>query len=519
MTYFVPPRCKNLGFVRVLPCMSLGKNCIPVQKQGRGHTKKEGRLSLAISGLTKNCKGLDTTRIVWLLLYIRNFFVLFSHRRKTVYYRNCPEKPYLHQGTLSLTFEGKLRVLLLDVDEIKICSKRPNGVDENAFFVVDRSQLKGTKDWLTTDVASFEHHGSSARVFTVEEDEIVGSYTWRGKKSDSPPLKQGQCLVKNVYHRHKKYNDFVRTATTVSDSTGSELQLGLIEYCFMGSEHHISPHKNPWSGKSYIPTTPSTRDDNKLKVTSHKGPLRIFDETIEEAGGIVHCKIATDMPRDFKQISNARQDLKEKEKQNEFVALLGHAKQDAGIRNMQWTPNPRVVFATDQQFAEIVEECCAPGSRSILSIDTTYNVGDFYVTSTTYQSSKFIQTRTGKGAVLPGPTMLQTIQQSTQRHIQLWWTCDREWRRWHQQWIGCSLWGRICTQHCCNNLLWLQRACKRKALCTFTTRALWYFHSTQRKKDIQPRRGDHHQNQFEARNGLLPSMALASTTMTWKKGS
>lgn len=94
-------------------------------------------------------------------------------------------------------------MLLLDVDETKICSKRPNGVDENAFFVVDRSQLKSAKDWLTTDVGSFEHRGSSARVFTVNEDEIVGSYTWRGKKSDSPPLKQGQFLVKNAYHRHK----------------------------------------------------------------------------------------------------------------------------------------------------------------------------------------------------------------------------------------------------------------------------------------------------------------------------
>ena len=72
---------------------------------------------------------------------------------------------------------------------------------------------------------------------------------------------------------------------------------------------------------------------------------------------------------------------------------------------MQWTPNPRVVFATDQQLAEMVEECCSPGSHSILSIDTTYNVGNFYVTSTTYQSSKFIQTRTGKPAVLPGPAM------------------------------------------------------------------------------------------------------------------
>ena len=57
---------------------------------------------------------------------------------------------------------------------------------------MDRSQLKSAKDWLTTDVGSFEHCGSSARVFTVKEDEIVGSYTWRGKKSDSPPLKQGQ---------------------------------------------------------------------------------------------------------------------------------------------------------------------------------------------------------------------------------------------------------------------------------------------------------------------------------------
>ena len=323
-----------------------------------------------------------------------------------MYYRSCPETPYLHQGKLPLTFEGKLRVLLLDVDETKICSKRPNGVEGNAFFVVDRSQLKSAKDWLTTDVSSFEHRGSSARVFTVEADEIVASHTWRGKKSNSPSLKQGQYLVRNVYHRHKKYKDFLRTATTISDSTGRELQLGLIEYRFTGSEHHVSPHKNPRSGKSYIPTTPSTRHDIKLKVTSHKGPSRIFDETIEEAGGIVHCEIAADMPRDVKQVSNARQALKEREEQNEFAALLGHAKQDAGIRNMQWTPNPRVVFATDQQLAEIVEECCAPGSRSILSIDTTFNVGDFYVTSTTYQSSKFIQTRTGKAAVLPGPAML-----------------------------------------------------------------------------------------------------------------
>ena len=73
---------------------------------------------------------------------------------------------------------------------------------------------------------------------------------------------------------------------------------------------------------------------------------------------------------------------------------------------LQQTPSPRVVFCTDEQLDEIVKECCSAKSQSILAIDTTYNVGDFYVTSTSYQSSKFIHSRTGKLAVLPGPAML-----------------------------------------------------------------------------------------------------------------
>jgi hypothetical protein len=41
-------------------------------------------------------------------------------------------------------------VLFLDVDSKKVCSKRPNGVQENACFVIDRSQLKHPEDWLIT---------------------------------------------------------------------------------------------------------------------------------------------------------------------------------------------------------------------------------------------------------------------------------------------------------------------------------------------------------------------------------
>ena len=173
------------------------------------------------------------------------------------------------------------------MDTTKICSKRPNGIEENAFFVVDRCQLKSVKDWLTTDIGSLKHQGSSACVFTIVEDEIVESRTWRGKKSGLS-LKQEQCIVRNASYRHKKYQDLVRTATTISDSTGGELQLGSLEYRFSGNVHHVSPNKNPRSVKSFLPTTPSTRDAIKEKVTSHKGPSSIFDESFVEAGGIVH---------------------------------------------------------------------------------------------------------------------------------------------------------------------------------------------------------------------------------------
>ena len=116
------------------------------------------------------------------------------------------------------------------------------------------------------------------------------------------------------------------------------------------------------------------------------------------------------MPRDIKQVKNVRQSLKKKGDIDQFSSLLDLSANNPSVRNLQWTPTPRVVFCTDEQLNDIIEECCNIDSQSILSIDTTYNIRDFYVTSTTYQSSKFKHTRTGKAAVLPGPTMFHATK-------------------------------------------------------------------------------------------------------------
>lgn len=94
-----------------------------------------------------------------------------------------------------------------------------------------------------TNVGFLEYRGLSAYVFIIVEDEIVESEIWRGKKSGLS-LKQGQYIVRNVYYRYKKYQDFVYTVIIILDFIAGEFQLGLLEYRFIGSEYQVSFYKS-----------------------------------------------------------------------------------------------------------------------------------------------------------------------------------------------------------------------------------------------------------------------------------
>lgn len=48
----------------------------------------------------------------------------------------------------------------------------------------------------------------------------------------------------------------------------------------------------------------------------------------------------------------------------------------------QWTPHPRMVVLTEN-IVQDVDFCMNPESFSQFTIDTTFNVGTFYVTTTT----------------------------------------------------------------------------------------------------------------------------------------
>jgi len=87
-------------------------------------------------------------------------------------------------------------------------------------------------------------------------------------------------------------------------------------------------------------------------------------------------------------VINARQRAQNKAHKEEFASLLELCKEGKAVRNLQWTPSPRVVYFNDEQVEDIVRECCRPHSTSMLSIDTTFKFGNFYVTTTMYQMKR-----------------------------------------------------------------------------------------------------------------------------------
>ena len=105
---------------------------------------------------------------------------------------------------------------------------------------------------------------------------------------------------------------------------------------------------------------------------------------------MLDCELSSELPRNSKQVQNARQRVTSKAQEDEYATLLELAKEDKTVHNLQWTPSPRVVFYHEDQIDDILRDCCSPESKSILSIDTTFNVGNFYLTSTTYQSKKVL---------------------------------------------------------------------------------------------------------------------------------
>ena len=152
----------------------------------------------------------------------------------------------------------------------------------------------------------------------------------------------------------------------------------------------LPPHGNSKGASTYHRTQPSTL--KKIK-DEHGKPKAVISNIYEEAGGSTGASSASELPRNRRQVYNARQlsssTLKDG-KVDPLFELIKKCKEDLlpggrkFIRHVSIDSSPSCVLTTDAQLANIKRFCTVPGESYVLGVDPTFNLGKFYVTVTTY---------------------------------------------------------------------------------------------------------------------------------------
>ena len=76
------------------------------------------------------------------------------------------------------------------------------------------------------------------------------------------------------------------------------------------------------------------------------------------------------------------------------------------VRDTRPSPEPAFVLARDRQLDDVVRFCTPSSSFSILTVDPTFNLGEFDVTPTAYQNLLLQSVRYGTSPIFIGPTMI-----------------------------------------------------------------------------------------------------------------
>ena len=128
--------------------------------------------------------------------------------------------------------------------------------------------------------------------------------------------------------------------------------------------------------------------------------------------GVLHAKSPCELPQKERQVSYVK--LKSSTEtgtdllSDQIFAIMQSAEDRDGkfVRHTRPSPEPAFVVACDRQLDDLVRFCTIPDDFTILTVDPTFNLGDFDVTPTSYRHCLLKTVRSGNSPVFIGPTLI-----------------------------------------------------------------------------------------------------------------
>ena len=304
--------------------------------------------------------------------------------------------------------------IIFSASKKQICTKKPVGVRSFASYVIDLTKVHLPD--LTADDNGIWRVSMPRRTYkvTLVDDTVIDATEVRNPADDE----ENVFTVTRQYGTHAGTPEFRRIITTIASRQMGRARYAVLQYFFKGGKRIpviLSHHGNSHSETPHIQTAKSVRSaiQKRSATPSKKSPSEVYTELFLDSGGISDSQSLSQQPRNRKQLYNARHMTKSDADKDELYALLSqleaHSKKpDSFLREVLFSPLPAAILFYDSQLQSLQSFCCQNSKfgHTILGVDATFNLGDFYVTITTFQHPQLQRRTTRKAPVFIGPVFI-----------------------------------------------------------------------------------------------------------------
>jgi hypothetical protein len=297
------------------------------------------------------------------------------------------------------------------------------GVQRNISFLIDTTSVKLT-DLPCDDNGSYKGSGTHTWTYRIQNCNGRLQKSLVAKKRQDLGNDTSVVYLIRKYRTNLSCNSFKQIISHAEDATGNIVNnIALVQYNFQGDEKsfEIECHGNKKKDTNvpFLPTNQTTKEQIK-KCTRENKQKRAMAKLSKE-NDLLTTNASASTVRDMTQLYNMRRQEKENERQREgipdakvrkdklySVMLMAalESEHEKFTRGIAAWPEPMCVLGYDYQFKDIARFCCREREAYPLGLDTTFNLGEFYVTPTSYKNLLLYNVRDGKPPLFIGPTLV-----------------------------------------------------------------------------------------------------------------
>ncbi|CAC5404556.1 unnamed protein product [Mytilus coruscus] len=292
-------------------------------------------------------------------------------------------------------------------------AKKPIGVRYNAVFIVDLNEVDQKS--IYADDNGVWNTASPRSYYRVDiRDGRIENVIPGNKSSYTHYLRRQYGTQQATYN--ERGVSFQRIISTATSKYNIKSRYAVDQYIHRDSEAGdivMKEHGNAKDSQSrpFFKTDLSVLDNIKEETRETK-PRQLFKKLVDDAGGPLYSSSASSEPRNLQQIYNIRSSTKAATKTDQLTHLVAQIRESTFVHELAADGESlQYVLASEKQLMDLDTFCTHQLHFSVFSVDSTFNIGNYYVTNTCFENLRVVHASgkyKGRHPLEMGPTFVHT---------------------------------------------------------------------------------------------------------------